>query len=76
MRSSEIQYLRLFEAASVGRLILSPGMGKVTDANPFMTQSLACSHEELLDKEFGITRWPTPSQGSPEAQASALDDQP
>ncbi len=52
MRASEIRYRRLFEAARDGILILDPSTGQITDANPFMTELLGYSHEELLGKEL------------------------
>ena len=52
MRTSEIRYRRLFEAARDGILILDPDTRKITDANPFMTELLGYPHEELLGKEL------------------------
>lgn len=52
MRASEIRYRRLFEAARDGILILDPDTRKITDANPFMTELLGYSHEELLGMEL------------------------
>jgi PAS domain S-box-containing protein len=52
MRASEIRYRRLFEAARDGILILDPNTRRITDANPFMTELLGYSHEELLGKEL------------------------
>src|ERR1043166_948492 len=52
MRASEIRYRRLFEAARDGILMVDPGTRKITDANPFMTDLLGYSHEELLGKEL------------------------
>jgi len=52
MRASEIRYRRLFEAARDGILLLDPNTGKITDANPFMTELLGYRHEELLGKEL------------------------
>jgi len=52
MRSSEIRYRRLFEAARDGILILDPESRKITDANPFMSELLGYRHEELLGKEL------------------------
>jgi PAS domain S-box-containing protein len=51
-RVSEIRYRRLFEAARDGILILDPGTREITDANPFMSEFLGYSHEELLGKEL------------------------
>ena len=52
LRTSEIRYRRLFEAARDGILILGPGTRKITDANPFMTELLGYPHAELLGKEL------------------------
>jgi len=52
IRASEIRYRRLFEAARDGILILDPNTRKITDANPFMTELLGYSHQELLGKEL------------------------
>src|SRR6185503_9116884 len=52
MRTSEIRYRRLFEAARDGILILDPATRKIMDANPFMTELLGYRHEEMLGKEL------------------------
>jgi PAS domain S-box-containing protein len=52
LRTSEIRYRRLFEAARDGILILDPETRKITDANPFMTELLGYPQEELLGKEL------------------------
>src|SRR5438874_8095527 len=52
LRTSEIRYRRLFEAARDGILILDPDTRKITDANPFMTELLGYSHDELLGREL------------------------
>lgn len=52
MRTSEIRYRRLFEAARDGILILDPDARKITDANPFMSELLGYPREELLGKEL------------------------
>ncbi len=52
IRTSEIRYRRLFEAARDGILILDPETRKITDANPFMTELLGYQHGELLGKEL------------------------
>src|ERR1019366_5916508 len=52
VRTSEIRYRRLFEAARDGILILDPATRKITDANPFMSELLGYPHEELLGKEL------------------------
>ena len=52
IRTSEIRYRRLFEAARDGILILDPRTREITDANPFMSELLGYSHKELLGKEL------------------------
>jgi len=52
LRTSEVRYRRLFEAARDGILILDPGTRKITDANPFMSELLDYPREELLGKEL------------------------
>lgn len=52
IRTSEIRYRRLFEAARDGILILDPVTRKITDANPFMSELLGYPHKELLGKEL------------------------
>jgi len=52
LRTSEIRYRRLFEAAHDGILIMNPETRKITDANPFMTELLGYSHKELIGKEL------------------------
>jgi PAS domain S-box-containing protein len=52
IRTSEIRYRRLFEAAQDGILILDPHTSQITDANPFMSKILGYSHKELLGKEL------------------------
>ena len=49
---SERQYRRLFEAARDGILLLDSVHGRITDANPFMTELLGYSHAELLGREL------------------------
>jgi PAS domain S-box-containing protein len=51
LRTSEIRYRRLFEAARDGILILDTATLKITDANPFMSELLGYSHDEFLGKE-------------------------
>lgn len=52
VRTSEIRYRRLFEAAHDGVLLLNEATLKITDANPFMTELLGYSREELVGKEL------------------------
>jgi len=52
LRTSEIRYRRLFEAARDGILILDALTLKITDVNPFMTELLSYSRAEFLGKEL------------------------
>ena len=50
--SSELRYRRLFETAQDGILILNAESGEITDANPFLSNMLGYSKEELLGKKL------------------------
>src|ERR1051325_8516130 len=52
LRTSELRYRRLFEAARDGILILDAVTLRITDVNPFMTELLGYSHAEFLGKEL------------------------
>ena len=52
LRTSELRYRRLFETAHDGVLLIDPETRKIIDANPFMTQMLDYTHEELCGKEL------------------------
>ncbi len=52
MKENELRYRRLFETAKDGILILDARTGRITDANPFMSELLGYSHDELRDKEL------------------------
>lgn len=52
LKDSEIRYRRLFETAKDGILILDTITGRITDANPFMSELLGYSHEHFLGKEL------------------------
>lgn len=49
---SEKRYRRLFETARDGILILDAGTGRIEDVNPFLTELLGYSHDELLGREL------------------------
>ena len=53
LRSSELSYRRLFEAAQDGILILDFETGHVTDANPYLAQLLGFSREEMVGQTVG-----------------------
>ncbi|MCW5199208.1 sigma 54-interacting transcriptional regulator, partial [Desulfobulbus sp. F1] len=52
MKSSEIRYRRLFEAARDGILILDAETGKIADVNPFLIEILGYSREDFLGKNL------------------------
>src|SRR6186997_2282261 len=52
LRTSEIRYRRLFEAARDGILILDAASLKITDVNPFMMELLGYSRDEFLGREL------------------------
>jgi len=52
LRTSEIRYRRLFEAARDGVLLMDIRSRKITDANPFMSELLGYPHHELIGKEL------------------------
>ena len=52
LRTSEIRYRRLFEAARDGIFLLDAVTLKITDANPYMTDLLGYEHTDFLGKEL------------------------
>jgi PAS domain S-box-containing protein len=52
LQASETRYRRLFEAAREGILILDAETGQITDVNPFLTEMLGYSYEEVLGKKL------------------------
>ncbi len=52
MRESEIRYRRLFETAKDGILILDAESGRITDANPFMSELLGYAVDYFSGKEL------------------------
>jgi len=48
IRASEQSYRRLFEAAKDGILILESDTGLISDVNPFLTDMIGFSHNELV----------------------------
>lgn len=66
LRLSEVRYRRLFEAAHDGVLLIDPLTAKIVDANPFMTDLLGYSHDDLVGKELfeiGLLKNKAASQG-------------
>src|SRR5512144_1639520 len=52
IRTSELRYRRLFEAAQDGILILDAKTGAITDVNPFLIRMLGYSREEFVEKKL------------------------
>lgn len=52
IRTSELRYRRLFEAAQDGILLLDATTGAITDVNPFILRMLGYSREELVRRKL------------------------
>jgi diguanylate cyclase (GGDEF)-like protein/PAS domain S-box-containing protein len=52
IRTSELRYRRLFEAAQDGILLLDASTGAITDVNPFLIKLLGYSREEFVEKKL------------------------
>lgn len=52
LRTSEVRYRRLFEAARDGILMLNAATLKITDVNPFLTELLGYTRDEFIGKEL------------------------
>src|SRR5512147_2704369 len=52
IKTSEIRYRRLFEAAQDGILILNAETGAIADVNPFLIKMLGYSREEFVEKKL------------------------
>ena len=52
IRTSELRYRRLFEAAQDGILILDAKTGAITDVNPFLIKMLGYSRAEFVEKKL------------------------
>jgi diguanylate cyclase (GGDEF)-like protein/PAS domain S-box-containing protein len=52
IKTSELRYRRLFEAAQDGILILDAATGAITDVNPFLIRMLGYSREEFVQKKL------------------------
>ena len=52
IRTSELRYRRLFEAAQDGILILDAQTGAITDVNPFLIKMLGYSREEFVERKL------------------------
>jgi diguanylate cyclase (GGDEF)-like protein/PAS domain S-box-containing protein len=52
LRISELRYRRLFETARDGILLLNAGTAEIEDANPFLSELLGYSRQELIGKKL------------------------
>lgn len=52
LAESEVRYRRLFETAQDGILLVDPSTRRIFDANPFLTDLLGYSQQELVGKEL------------------------
>jgi diguanylate cyclase (GGDEF)-like protein/PAS domain S-box-containing protein len=52
IKTSELRYRRLFEAAQDGILLLDSETGKITDVNPFLVKMLGYTREEFVEKRL------------------------
>ena len=52
IKTSELRYRRLFEAAQDGILILDAATGAITDVNPFLIKMLGYSRDEFVEKKL------------------------
>ncbi len=52
LKASELRYRRLFETAQDGILILNADTGEIDDVNPFLTDLLGYTREQLLGNKF------------------------
>ena len=52
LKASEMRYRRLFETAQDGILILNAGTGQIDDVNPFLTDMLGYTREQLLGNKL------------------------
>jgi len=66
---SEMRYRRVFESSRDGILILESERGKITDANPFMTELLGYPLKDLIGKEL----WEIGLLGDEVASRDAFD---
>ena len=52
LKTSELRYRRLFEAAQDGILILDADTGMITDVNPFLINMLGYSRDEFVERKL------------------------
>ena len=52
IKTSELRYRRLFEAAQDGILLLDANTGMITDVNPFLVKMLGYTRDEFVEKRL------------------------
>jgi diguanylate cyclase (GGDEF)-like protein/PAS domain S-box-containing protein len=52
IKTSELRYRRLFEAAQDGILLLDAETGMITDVNPFLVKMLGYTRDEFVEKKL------------------------
>ncbi|MDX2095836.1 MAG: HD domain-containing phosphohydrolase [Alphaproteobacteria bacterium] len=67
LEKSDMRYRRLFETARDGILILSCPEGRISDANPFLTEMLGYTLDELIGKRLWEIGAVTEQKAAPEA---------
>jgi diguanylate cyclase (GGDEF)-like protein/PAS domain S-box-containing protein len=69
IKTSELRYRRLFEAAQDGILLLDAETGAITDVNPFLIDMLGYTREEFVEKKL----WEVGAFKDIEASQEAFD---
>jgi PAS domain S-box-containing protein len=70
LQASETRYRRLFETAQDGILILNEETGQIDDVNPFLTDMLGYTREEMTGKKL----WEIGAFVNTEASKAVLDE--
>lgn len=69
LKTSELRYRRLFEAAQDGILLLDADTGAITDVNPYLIEMLGYSREEFVARKL----WEVGAFGDVEASPGAFE---
>lgn len=75
IKTSELRYRRLFEAAQDGILLLDAATGAITDVNPFLIRMLGYSREEFVQRKLWEVGAFRDVQASQEAFAALQEDE-
>jgi diguanylate cyclase (GGDEF)-like protein/PAS domain S-box-containing protein len=75
IKTSELRYRRLFEAAQDGILLLDAATGAITDVNPFLIKLLGYSREEFVQKKLWQMGAFSDIKASQEAFAALQEDE-